>query len=172
MFMYNRVILVGHLTRDVEIRYSQSGSAIAKVGIASTKKWKNQSTGQMSEKTMFVDITGFGRTGEVMNQYCKKGSKVLVEGSLEFEQWVAQDGTKRSKHSVLIDKLVMLDTKSLSQQQSYSQPQQQSYSQPPVQNQPQQQSYSQPPQQQGQEPANPTVPDIPEIDIDDDEIPF
>jgi len=108
--MYNKVILVGNLTRDVEIRYTQSGSALAKVGIATNRKFKS-ATGEMKDETMFVDLTFFGRTAEIANQYLKKGSKVLVEGRLILEQWVAQDGTKRSRHSVTVESMQMLDSR-------------------------------------------------------------
>ncbi|SFV63795.1 Single-stranded DNA-binding protein [hydrothermal vent metagenome] len=201
--MYNKVVLVGHLTRDVEIRYSQSGSAIGNVGIATSRKWKSQ-TGEQKDEVMFIDLTFFGRTAEIANQYLRKGSKVLVDGRLVFQQWTAQDGTKRSKHAVTVENLQMLDSKADSQnlnnnngygeqpsqnnysgqqqqapqnsygsnnnygqppaqQQSYGQPQQSAYGQPPQQAPSTQPSYSAPQQQQ---------PSVPEIDIDDDEIPF
>ncbi len=185
--MYNKVVLVGNLTRDVEIRYSPSGSAVGKVGIATSRKWKSQ-TGEQKEEVMFIDLTFFGRTAEIANQYLRKGSKVLVDGRLTFEQWTAQDGTKRSKHSITVENLKMLDSKADSmnpnynngynnqasqnnygggqpqQQQSYGQPQQQSsYAQPQASQQP---SYNAPQPQMQQQPP------VPEIDIDDDEIPF
>jgi len=187
--MYNKVVLVGNLTRDVEIRYSQSGSAIGNVGIATSRKWKTQ-TGEQKDEVMFIDLTFFGRTAEIANQYLRKGSKVLVDGRLQFQQWTAQDGTKRSKHAITVENLQMLDSKAdaqnpnnnngygeqptpnnygnneYSQNSSYGQPQQQQansgYGQPQASQQP---SYQQPQQQQAQ-------PSVPEIDIDDDEIPF
>jgi single-strand DNA-binding protein len=76
--MYNKVVLVGNLTRDVEIRYSQSGSAIGKVGIATSRKFKTQ-TGEQKEEVLFIDLTFFGRTAEIANQYLHRGSKVLVD---------------------------------------------------------------------------------------------
>jgi single-strand DNA-binding protein len=193
--MYNKVVLVGYLTRDVEVRYSQTGSAISSVGIATNRRWKSQ-TGEMRDETMFIDLTFFGRTAEVAHQYLRKGSKVLVDGRLKLEQWVAQDGTKRSKHSVTVESLTMLDTKAESQalaqnrqvqQNSYGMGQQppqpqQGYNQPPVQQQPYsqpQQNYGQPQQQQSSPPPNSTPqpqqtnqPSVPVIDIDEDEIPF
>jgi single-strand DNA-binding protein len=108
--MYNRVILVGNLTRDMEIRYTQSGSAIGKVGIATNRRYKAQS-GEQKEEVMFIDLTFFGRTAEIANQYLRKGSKVLVEGRLVLEQWTAQDGTKRSRHSVTVENMQMLDSR-------------------------------------------------------------
>jgi len=107
----NTVSIVGNLSRDVEIRYSQGGSAIANCGIAVNKKWKDQATGQMKEKVMFIDITAYARTGEILNQYGRKGSKIGIVGELEFQQWTAQDGSKRSKHAINIKDLELLDPK-------------------------------------------------------------
>ena len=107
---YNKVILVGNLTRDIELRYSQSGSAIAKTAIATSRKFTLN--GEKKEETCFVDITFFGRSGEVANQYLRNGSKILIEGRLQFEQWVDQtSGQKRSKHSVIVETMQMLDSR-------------------------------------------------------------
>jgi len=161
--MYNKIILVGNLTRDVEVRYTQSGSAIGKVGIATSRKWRDQS-GEQKEEVMFVDLTFFGRTAEIANQYLHKGSKVLVEGRLVLEQWTAQDGSKRSKHSVTVQEMKMLDSKgdNPGAAANYGAPAQSGsdYSTPA------QESAPAVPQQ-----SNPT-PSVPEIDIDEDEIPF
>jgi len=113
--MYNKIILAGNLTRDVEIRYTQGGSAIGSTAIATSRKFKSQ-TGEQKEEVLFVDLTFFGRTAEIANQYLRKGSKVLVDGRLKLDQWTAQDGTKRSKHSVTVENLQMLDTKGQSEQ--------------------------------------------------------
>jgi single-strand DNA-binding protein len=172
--MYNKVVLVGNLTRDVIIKYLQSGTAVGEVGIAVNRRFKTQ-TGEQKDETMFIDLTFFGRTAEIANQYLRKGSKVLVDGRLVFQQWTAQDGTKRSKHVVTVENLQMLDTKAESQalaqgqqsngyaeqqaQNSYGgqQPNQNSYGgggynvpqQQQSYGQPQQGGYGQPPQQQG-----------------------
>jgi len=107
--MYNKVVLVGNLTRDIELRYIQSGMAIAKTAIATSRKFT--SNGEKKEEVMFIDITFFGRSAEVANQYLRKGSKILVEGRLQFDQWVDQNGGKRSKHSVAVEVMQMLDSK-------------------------------------------------------------
>jgi single-strand DNA-binding protein len=167
--MYNRVILVGNLTRDVEIRYTQSGSAIGKVGIATNRRFKG-ANGEMKDETMFIDLTFFGRTAEIANQYLRKGSKVLVEGRLVLEQWTAQDGTKRSKHSVTVDNLQMLDRPGEnSGVGGYGGGQNQSYG---GGNAPQSGGYSQPASSAPSQPQQPAQPSVPEIDIDEDEIPF
>ena len=108
--MYNKTILAGNLTRDIEVRYTQGGAAIGNTGIAVNRKFKSQS-GEQKEEILFVDLTFFGRTAEIANQYLKKGSKVLVDGRLKLDQWTAQDGSKRSKHSVTVESLQMLDNK-------------------------------------------------------------
>ncbi len=108
--MYNKIILLGNLSKDIEIRYSQSGSAIANTAIATTRKFKSQD-GTQKEEVLFVDVTFFGRSAEVANQYLRKGSKVLLDGRLKLDQWTAQDGSKRSKHSVSVESMQMLDSK-------------------------------------------------------------
>ena len=108
--MFNKIILVGNLTRDIDIKYSQGGMAIAKTAIATSRKFKSN-TGEQKEEVCFVDITFFGRSAEVANQYLNKGSKILVEGRLVFDQWTDQNGQKRSKHSVTVDVMQMLGSK-------------------------------------------------------------
>jgi len=165
--MYNKVILMGNLTRDIEIRYSQSGSAIGKTGIATNRKFKSQ-TGEQKEEVMFVDLTFFGRTAEIANQYLHKGSRVLVDGRLTLEQWTAQDGSKRSKHSVTVENLQMLPREN-SGSGDYQQGGGQSYNR---QNQSAGQ-YSQPaPAQQSSQPQPKPEQEIPSIDINEEEIPF
>jgi len=176
--MYNKVILVGNLTRDLEVRYTQSGTAIGNTGLATNRKWKDQS-GEQKEEVMFIDITFFGRTAEIANQYLRKGSKVLVEGRLVLEQWTAQDGTKRSKHSVTVQEMKMLGGRddnpgggSYGGGNNYGAPAQQQQGGGYNNTAPAAPTYGQPsapaaPQQQ----STPT-PSVPEIDIDEDEIPF
>lgn len=106
---YNKIILVGNLTRDIELRYSQGGMGIANTGLATSRKFT--ANGEKKEEVCFVDITFFGRSAEVSNQYLRKGSKILIEGRLNFEQWVDKDGQKRSKHSVVVEVMQMLDSK-------------------------------------------------------------
>lgn len=183
--MFNKIILVGNLTRDIELRYSQGGMGIAKTAIATSRKFTVN--GEKKEEVCFVDITFFGRSAEVANQYLRKGSKILVEGRLNFEQWVDQNGQKRSKHSVTVETMQMLDSKGdnqgggsqyqnngdMNQNNGYApqQGQQQSYQQPAQQ----QQSYQQPSQHnqaQSQSREMPNSNSVPVIDIDEDEIPF
>lgn len=181
--MYNKVILVGNLTRDIELRYMPNGSALAKSAIATSHRYKTN-TGEQKEEVCFLDFNIFGRSAEVANQYLRKGSKVLLEGRLVFEQWTAQDGTNRSKHALRVDTMKMLDSKADSQnmsganmnnQNSYNQnsynPQGSQYNQP--QN-PQNDNAGQNNYGGMNSSSSQRVPEqkIPEIDIDDDEIPF
>ena len=147
--MYNKAILVGNLTKDIELRYSQSGMAIAKTSIATSRKFT--SNGEKKEEVMFIDLTFFGRSGEVANQYLRKGSKILVEGRIQFDQWVDQNGGKRSKHSINVETMQMLDSKNDTQHQGSSSEnpnnsQQQSSAQRPEYSAPQRQEYQAPAQ--------------------------
>ena len=104
--MFNRIVLVGHLTRDIELRYTQSGAAIGSCGIAVTRKFNVN--GEKREETCFIDITFFGKQAEIANQYLSKGSKLLVEGRLKFDQWTDNNGQNRSKHTVAVENMTML----------------------------------------------------------------
>lgn len=105
--MFNKIIIVGNLTRDVELKYLPSGSAVSTIGLASSRKYKKQD-GSQSEEVCFVDVKLFGRTAEVANQYLKKGSQVLIEGRLNLETWNDQSGSKRSKHTIIAESMQML----------------------------------------------------------------
>ena len=108
--MYNKIILAGNLTRDIELRYMPNGKALAKCGIATNRRYKDAS-GAQKDETMFIDFTVWGRSAEVANQYLHKGSLVLLEGRLTLEQWTDQSGQKRSKHSISVEVIKMLDRK-------------------------------------------------------------
>ena len=102
MANFNKVILIGNLTRDVELRQTQSGMAIAKFGMATNRKWSQN--GEQKESTCFVDLTAWGRQAEVLSLYVKKGSQLFVEGRLEYSTWEAKDGGgKRSKLEVVVE---------------------------------------------------------------------
>lgn len=113
--MFNKVIIVGNLTRDVELRYLPSGSALATLGLASNRRYKKQD-GTQGEEVCFVDVKLFGRSAEVANQYLRKGSKVLIEGRLTLENWTDQTGAKKSKHTITAESMQMMDSKSNSSQ--------------------------------------------------------
>jgi single-strand DNA-binding protein len=101
MANFNKVILMGNLTRDVEMRYTQSGMAYAKMGMAINRKWTQN--GEQKESTCFVDLTAWGKQAEVLGQYVGKGSPLFVEGRLEYSTWEGQDGAKKSKLEVVVE---------------------------------------------------------------------
>ena len=141
--MFNKVIMIGNLTRDIEIKYTQGGMAIAKTAIATSRKFKSN-TGEQKEEVCFVDITFFGRSAEVANQYLCKGSKILAEGRLVFEQWTDQNGQKRSKHGVTVDVMQMLDSKNTPSNEPMQNAQQQQKTAQRYSNPDQNQQYSSP----------------------------
>lgn len=119
----NKVTITGNLTRDAELRTTQGGMAIAKVGVAVNDRRKNASTGQWEDKANFVDIKIFGRRAEALAQYLVKGTKVAVEGKLSYDSWTdRQSGQNRSKLEVLVDEIEFMSGRSQGQQQT---PQQQ-----------------------------------------------
>lgn len=109
MASYNRVVLMGNLTREVELKHLQSGTAVANASLAVNEKYKGQN-GEWVESAVFVDLTLWGRTAEVASEYLTKGSPVLIEGRLKLDTW-EKDGQKRSKLSVVVEKLQMLGQK-------------------------------------------------------------
>jgi len=108
MASFNRVILVGNLTRDPELRYIPSGMAVSDIGLAVNDRVKRGD--QWVEEPVFVDITLWGRTAEVANEYLSKGSPVLIEGRLKLDRW-EKDGQKHSKLKVTGERLQMLGSK-------------------------------------------------------------
>jgi len=110
MASYNRVILLGNLTRDIELKYLPSGMAVTEVGMAVSHRRKTQS-GEWVEETTFVDVTLWGRTAEVASEYLSKGSPILIEGRLKLDTWET-DGQKRSKLRVVGERMQMLGSRS------------------------------------------------------------
>lgn len=123
--MFNRIVLVGNLTKPIELRYTQNGAAIGSTGIAVTRKYTLN--GEKREETCFIDITFFGKQAETANQYLGKGSKLLIEGRLKFDQWQDNNGQNRSKHTVAVENMEMLGGGQ--QQGGYSQNSNQGYQQ-------------------------------------------
>lgn len=103
MASFNKVILVGNLTRDPELRYTPKGTAVAKIGLAVNRVWTSES-GEKKEEVTFVDVDMFGRTAENVAQYMRKGSSLLIDGRLRLDQWDdKQTGQKRSKLGVVAE---------------------------------------------------------------------
>jgi single-strand DNA-binding protein len=108
MANYNKVILVGNLTRDPQMRYLPSQMPVVDFGLAVNHRYKTKS-GEDREEVCFIDCSAFGRQAEVINQYCRKGRPLLVEGRLKFDTWEdKQGGGKRSKHTIVIDNFQLL----------------------------------------------------------------
>lgn len=108
MASFNKVILVGNLTRDPELRYTPKGTAIAKIGVAVNRVWTNEA-GEKKEEVTFVDVDVFGRTAENVGQYMRKGRPILIEGRLRLDQWDdKQTGQKKSKLGVVAETVQFL----------------------------------------------------------------
>ena len=137
--MYSSTTIVGNLSKDIALTYVPSGTAVAKTSIAYSDGFGE------NKKTHFIDVVVWGKTAEAFSNYCKKGSKVLLVGVVQFEQWTAQDGSSRSRHSLRVEEMKMLDSKPNDGNSQHSQPKQ----------------------------YQKQVANIPELDIDDDSsVPF
>ena len=136
--MYSSTTIVGNLSKDIALTYVPSGTAVAKTSIAYSDGFGE------NKKTHFIDVVVWGKTAEAFNNYCKKGSKVLLVGVVQLEQWTAQDGSSRSRHSLRVEEMKMLDSKPNDGKSQQSQPKQ----------------------------YQKQVANIPEIDLSIDEVPF
>lgn len=157
----NKVIIVGNLGNDPEIRYSNNGAAIANISVATSESWKDKNTGERQERTEWHRIVLFNRLGEIAGEYLKKGSKVYIEGKLQTRKWQDQQGQDRYTTEIVADQMQMLDA------QGQQQPQNQGYQQ-------QERPLSQQLHQgggQGQQNQGPSSPP-PANDFDDSNIPF
>ena len=104
MASFNKVILMGNLTRDPELRYTPKGTAVAKLGLAVNRSWRN-AEGQQQDETTFVDVDAFGKQAETLGQYMQKGRPILIEGRLKLDQWEDKStGQNRSKLGVILEK--------------------------------------------------------------------
>src|SRR5688572_6030225 len=110
MANYNKVLLMGNLTRDPQLSYLPSNTPVVEVGLAVNRKFKKQD-GEQGEEVLFIDCRAFGRTAEVINQYLKKGRPIFIEGRLQLDQWTDKEGNKRSKHRVNIENFQFVDSK-------------------------------------------------------------
>jgi len=102
MANFNKVILLGNLTRDPQLSYTPNQTAVVEFCIATNRKWKG-ADGQQKEDTCFVDCRAFGKTAETINKYCQKGKQLMVDGRLTYDSWTAQDGSKRSRIRVTVE---------------------------------------------------------------------
>lgn len=104
---YNRIIMIGNLTRDPEIK-AVGAQSVCKLTIASNKQYKNKQTGILSQEVCFIDIEVWGAQAESCSKYLQKGKPVLVEGRLKLDTWKDQEGSTKSKHSILSEKIIFL----------------------------------------------------------------
>jgi single-strand DNA-binding protein len=137
----NKVLLMGNLTRDIELRHLPSGMAVAAFGLAINRKWKN-AQGEQQEEVTFVDLEAFGKPAETMNQYLRKGSGIFIEGRLQLDQWTDKDGNKRQKMKVVVNEFQFIDGKPAEQGQSQQPPQRQG------------KTTNKPPSQEGAQPSD------------------
>ncbi len=112
MASFNRVILVGNLTRDPQVKYTPGGTAVAEIGLAVNRQWFDKQTNSRKEDVTFVDVTLWGRTAEIAGEYLGKGRQVLIEGRLQTDSWDDKEtGQKRSKLRVVCENMTMLGSR-------------------------------------------------------------
>lgn len=107
----NKVILIGHVGTDPEVRYMPNGNAVATISIATTESWKDKQTGERQDRTEWHRVVSFNKLGEIVGEYVRKGSKVYVEGSLRTRKWQDQQGQDRYTTEIVANDLQMLDSK-------------------------------------------------------------
>jgi len=107
----NKVILVGNLGQDPEVKYMPNGDAVVNISIATSESWKDKATGENRDKTEWHRVVMFRRLGEIAGEYLKKGSKVYIEGKLQTRKWQAQDGADRYTTEVVANDMQMLDSR-------------------------------------------------------------
>ena len=110
MSSYNKIIFMGNMTRDPQLSFLPSQTPVVEFGLAANRKWKSKD-GQDKEEVTFVDCVAFGTTAETIDKFFSKGKPILVEGRLQFDQWEAQDGSKRSKHKINVREFSFVGTK-------------------------------------------------------------
>jgi single-strand DNA-binding protein len=190
----NKVILVGNVGQDPEMKYMPSGGAVTNVSVATSESWKDKQTGQPQERTEWHRVVFFNRLAEIVGEYVRKGSKIYIEGSLRTRKWQGQDGQDRYTTEIVASEMQMLDSRQDgapmgggNMGNNYAQPQgqpmaqqpqqapQQSYQQPAAQAAPQAAPQQMAPQQpMGQPPQAAPAPQQPPQGFDnfDDDIPF
>ncbi len=161
MANYNKVILVGNLTRDPQMSYLPSQTPVVELGLAVNRRWRSKE-GEQREETCFIDCTAFGRQAETLNQYMRKGNPILIEGRLQLDRWESQDGQKHSKHRVIVENFQFLGQGGGSQSGAHP---------PPEGGQAARQAPQAPQHQAAPQEPPPVPPDAPGA-VDEDGIPF
>jgi single-strand DNA-binding protein len=111
MASYNRIVLVGNLTRDPEYKQLSSGQAVCRLGLATNRQFKNRQNGSNVQEVCFIDVDVWGAQAETCRQYLQKGSSILVEGRLKLDSWQDQAGAARSKHTVVADRVLFMNSR-------------------------------------------------------------
>ena len=132
----NKAILIGNLGKDPEIRYTPSGTAVANFSIATSESWTDKESGEKRERTEWHRIVAWGKLAEICGEYLHKGKQVYVEGRIQTRDWEDNDGVKRYTTEIIINQMLMLGTRSDSndgtrQERSQSRPPQDNYERPP-----------------------------------------
>lgn len=122
---YNRVIMMGHLTRAPELRYTPAGTPVASFGLASNRKFRQGD--DLKEEVCFIDVVVFGKSAESASQYLDKGDCCQVEGRIQHRRWESESGQKHSKHEIVADHVLFIKTKRGAQYESDQQPDQPPY---------------------------------------------
>ena len=110
MASYNKIIMIGNLTRDPQLSYLPSQTPVVEFGLASNRRWRDKD-GNNRDETCFVDCRAYGRMAENISKYCQKGRPLLVEGRLTFDQWETPEGAKRSKHRITVESFTFVDSR-------------------------------------------------------------
>lgn len=120
MASYNRIVMVGNLTRDPELRPVGASTSVCRMSLASNRQFKNRQTGADTQEVCYVDIDVWGAQAESCHKYLKKGRPVLIEGRLKFDTWQDQQGATRSKHSIVAERVVFLGTAGAQDENSFA----------------------------------------------------
>tara|TARA_B100001113_G_scaffold188493_1_gene154394 strand:+ start:105 stop:527 length:423 start_codon:yes stop_codon:yes gene_type:complete len=111
MSSVNKALIIGNLGQDPEIKYTQSGSPVANLSVATSERWKDKNTGEQKEQTEWHRVVVFGRLAEIAEQYLKKGSKVFIEGKIQTRDWEDSEGNKKYTTEVVAREMTMLDSR-------------------------------------------------------------
>ena len=111
MSSVNKALIIGNLGQDPEIKYTQSGSPVANLSVATSERWKDKNTGEQKEQTEWHRVVVFGRLAEIAEQYIKKGSKVFIEGKIQTRDWEDSEGNKKYTTEVVAREMTMLDSR-------------------------------------------------------------
>ena len=108
MANFNKIMMIGNLTKDPQLSYLPSQTPVVEFGLATNRKWTDKATGEQRDDTCFVDCRCFGRQAETLNKYMRKGNQIFIEGRLQFDTWTSPEGQRRSKHLIFVQSFQFL----------------------------------------------------------------